>query len=82
MLNNDIKEYYAEHPEYHMNQHPNLPSYENQLNARDKMLDKHKDILFMGAHMASLEWSLTELEDFVDKYPNAVVDLGARMGYI
>ncbi|MFZ1290057.1 MAG: hypothetical protein WAR79_08200 [Melioribacteraceae bacterium] len=45
------------------------------MNARDKMLDKHKDILFMGAHIASLEWSLTELADFVDKYPNAVVDL-------
>lgn len=82
MLNNDIKDYYTKHPEYHMNLHPNLPSYEDQMNARDKMLEKHKDIPFMGAHMASLEWSLTELTNFFDKFPNAVVDLGARMGYM
>jgi len=82
MINNDIKEYFKNHPKYHMNLHPDLPSYEDQMSARNKMLDKHKDIPFMGAHMGSLEWSLTELGKFFDTYENAVVDLGARMGYM
>lgn len=79
---NDIKEYFTNHPEYHMYLHPDLPSYEDQMNARDRMLGRRKDTPFMGAHMASLEWSLNELGNFLDQYPNAVVDLGARMGYM
>lgn len=82
MINNDIKEYFTNHPKYHMNFHPDLPSYEDQMNARDKMLNKNKALPFMGAHMGSLEWSLTELGEFFDNYENAVVDLGARMGYM
>ena len=65
-----------------MNLLPVLPSYEDEMNARNKMLDKHKDIIFMGAHSGSLEWSLAELANFFDNYENAVVDLGARMGYM
>jgi len=82
MINNDIKEYFTNHPQYHMYLHPDLPSYEDQMNARNNMLDKHKDIPFMGAHMASLEWSLKELGNFFNIYENAVVDLAARMGYL
>jgi hypothetical protein len=82
MINNDIKEYFTNHPQYHMYLHPDLPSYEDQMRARNKMLDQHKDIPFLGAHMASLEWSLEELGIFFDTYENAVVDLGARMGYM
>jgi len=82
MINNDSKEYFTNHPQYHMNLHLDLPSYDDQMNARNKMLDKHKDIPFMGAHLGSLEWSLTELANFFDNYENAVVDLGARMGYM
>ena len=82
MINNDMKEYVKHHPQYHMYLHPEMPSYEKQMEARDAMLDRNPGIPFMGAHLASLEWSLDELGKFFDKYPNAVVDLGARMGYM
>jgi hypothetical protein len=36
-VNND-KEYFREHPQYHMFLHPELPSYEDQMAARDRML--------------------------------------------
>jgi predicted TIM-barrel fold metal-dependent hydrolase len=62
--------------------HPELPSYEEQMAARDRMLAKNLRVKFMGAHMASLEWSVTELAKFLDRYPNAVVDLAARMGQV
>lgn len=67
--------YYASHPEYHMYLHPEYPSYDDQINARDNMLQKHPHLKFIGAHLASLEWSLDELAKRFDKYPNLKVDL-------
>ncbi len=80
-VNND-KEYFREHPQYHMYLHPELPTYEVQMRVRDRMLDAHPKMKFMGAHMASLEWSLKKLGAFLDRYPNAVVDVAARMGQV
>jgi hypothetical protein len=80
-VSND-REYFQEHPQYHMFLHPELPSYEAQMAARNRMLDRNPGLRFMGAHMASLEWSITELARFLDRYPSAVVDLAARMGQV
>ncbi len=67
--------YYSSHPEYHMFLHPEFPSYEEQISARDNMLEKHPDLKFVGAHLASLEWDLDELAKRMDKFPNLSVDL-------
>src|SRR5450631_1020320 len=80
-VNND-KEYFREHPQYHMFLHPELPSYEQQIAARDRMLARNPQLKFMGAHLASLEWSVDKLAAFLDRYPNTVVDLAARMGQV
>lgn len=72
------KGYYSQHPEYHMYLHPEYPSYESHIEAKDRMLQKHPDLQFIGAHLGSLEWSLDELAKRLDKYPNMAVDL-ARM---
>lgn len=80
-VNND-KEYFRDHPQYHMFLHPEMPTYEEQMAARDHMLDRNPQIKFMGAHLASLEWSVDRLAAFLDHYPNAVVDLAARMGQV
>jgi hypothetical protein len=82
MTVNGDKEYFREHPQYHMFLHPEMPAYEEQMAARDRMLDRNPRIKFMGAHMASLEWSVDRLAAFLDRYPNAVVDLAARMGQV
>lgn len=76
------RNYFQRNPKYHMYLHPEMPSYEDQINARNRMLDKHPNLLFIGAHFGSLEWSVEELGKFLDKYPNAVVDTAARMGQI
>lgn len=70
--------YYKAHPEYHMYLHPEYPSYDDQIDARDHMLEKHPNLTFIGAHLGSLEWSLDELAKRLDRYPNMNVDL-ARM---
>jgi len=76
------REYFREHPQYHMFLHPELPSYEQQMAARDRMLDRNPHLKFMGAHMASLEWNVDKLATFLDRYPDAVVDLAARLGQV
>jgi len=70
--------YYTAHPDYHMYLHPEYPSYEDQIGARDRMLEKHPNLTFIGAHLGSLEWSLDELAKRLDRFPNMAVDL-ARM---
>ena len=76
------RNYFRNHPEYHMFLHPEMPSYEEQIQVRDQMLEKNQDLRFMGAHFASLEWSVDELGKFFDRFPNAVADTAARMGQL
>jgi hypothetical protein len=71
--------YYASHPQYHMFLHPKMPTYEDQLTARDKMIQQHPDLKFCGAHLASLEWSVDELAEFLDRFPTTVVETAARV---
>lgn len=71
--------YFAAHPQYHMYLHPEQPSYEQQMAARDRFLDRHTGLAFVGAHLASLEWSVEQLAAFLDRYPAATVDMAARM---
>jgi predicted TIM-barrel fold metal-dependent hydrolase len=46
------------------------------------MLDKNSELVFIGCHLASLEWSVDELAAWFDKYPNTAVDMAARMGQL
>jgi predicted TIM-barrel fold metal-dependent hydrolase len=80
MTTENDRSYFREHPEYYMYLHPEMPSYEEQIAARNRFLDRAPARLrFVGAHLASLEWSVDELGRFLDKYPQAVVDMAARM---
>jgi hypothetical protein len=76
------KDYFKDHPQYHMHLHPDYPSYEDQIRARDNMLEKHPDLLFVGAHLGSLEWSVEELAKRLDKYPNMAVDMAERISHL
>lgn len=80
-VNND-RNYFKEHPQYHMYLHPEFPSYEDQINARDHFIAKHPDMRFVGAHLGSLEWDVDELAKRLDKFPNMAVDMAARIGHL
>jgi hypothetical protein len=79
MTTENDRSYFRDHPEYHMYLHPEQPSYETLMAARDRFVAHHPNLSFVGAHMASLEWSVDVLAVFLDAYPNTVVDLAARM---
>lgn len=76
------RNYFKRNPKYHMFLHPEMPSYKEQIAARNRMLDKHPNLTFIGAHFGSLEWNVDAIAAFLDRYPNAVVDTAARMGQI
>ncbi len=79
MTTNNDRSYFREHPQYHMFLQPRMPTYEAQIAARDRRLERTAGLAFVGAHLASLEWSVDRLAAFLDTYPNAVVDMAARM---
>lgn len=74
--------YFSAHPEYHMYLHPEMPSYESLMAKRDAAVAAHRNLRFVGAHMASLEWNVDRVAAFLDANPNAVVELAARMAQI
>lgn len=74
--------YFSSHPEYHMYLHPELPSYEAQLEARDKMLKRHPALRFIGLHLASQEWDTDAVATFLDSFPNTWVDLAERISHL
>lgn len=82
MTINGDKNYFSENPKYHMYLHPELPSYEAQVEARDHMLERHPDLKFIGVHLGSLEWSVDELAKRLDKFPNMAVDMAARISHL
>lgn len=74
--------YFAQNPQYHMFLHPEYPSYEQQIEARDHLLELHPDMKFIGCHLGSLEWNVDELAKRLDKYPNMAVDMAARICHL
>jgi len=74
--------YFTEHPEYHMFRHPDLPSYEDQIRARDNRLARNPQMVFVGAHLGSLEWNVDSLAARLDRFPNMAVDMAARIVHL
>jgi predicted TIM-barrel fold metal-dependent hydrolase len=74
--------YFARHPEYHMFLHPEYPSYEDQIRARDNFLRKNADLRFIGCHLGSLEWNVDSLAARLDRFPNMAVDMSARICHL
>ena len=82
MTVNSDRDYFSKNPKFHMYNHPELPSYEDQMTARDNMLKKNMELTFIGAHLATLEWSVDRIATFLDKFPNASVDLAERICHL
>jgi predicted TIM-barrel fold metal-dependent hydrolase len=80
-VNND-RGYFKAFPQYHMHLHPGMPSWEQHIAARDRMLASHPRLRFVGVHLASLERDVDELAAFLDRFPNAMVDVAARIGQL
>jgi len=74
--------YYNEHPEEYAYKHPEWPSKEAILAARDRLLQRHPDLKVVGAHLGSMEVDVDQIAQRFDKYPNFAVDTAARIDYL
>ncbi len=79
MVSESNRRYYGQHPQYHMFLHPDCPAYEDHIRAVERVLTRHPKLRYVGAHLASLEWSVGELAKRLDRFPNLAVDLAARV---
>jgi predicted TIM-barrel fold metal-dependent hydrolase len=71
--------YGVRHPEWHFHGKPGFPSHERLVAARDRVVERYPGIRFVGAHLGSLEYDLVEVGRRLDRYPNLMVDISARI---
>jgi len=74
--------YYKNNPQYHAYQHPEIPSWETIIDARDQWLAANPDLTVLGAHMGSMSHDVDLVAERLDRYPNFVVETAARFGDI
>ncbi len=82
MTTNNDRSYFTAHPEYHMYLHPEYPSYDAIIQSRDRLLEKHPGLKFIGAHLGSMEWDVDEIAKRLDKFPNMYVEPAERFGQL
>lgn len=78
--NNPHYGYYSEHPEYHAYQHPEIPSYETIIDARDKWIENNPELNILGAHLGSMSHDVEMVAQRLDRFPNMYVEPAARFG--
>jgi predicted TIM-barrel fold metal-dependent hydrolase len=71
--------YYKANPDWHMFSHPERPSWESIIAARDRMLAAHPRLRVVGCHLGSMEHDVDEIARRLDRFPNFAVDTAARV---
>lgn len=74
--------YYKQHPEEYAYLHPQWPSKEAILAARDHLLAENPKLRVVGAHLGSMETDVDQIARRFDRYPNFAVDTAARVQYL
>lgn len=76
------RDYFRDHPQYHMYLHKEFPSYEDQMQARDNMMRKFPNMRYVGLHLFSMEWSIAEVAKRLDEFPKNHTDLAERVCHL
>lgn len=71
--------YYSQNPQWHMYGRNDMPSHQDLIDARDRMVAGHPGLRVIGAHMASLEYDVNAVAQRLDEFPNFAVDTSARL---
>ena len=72
--------YYSQNLEWHLYGRSGFPSHGEIIAARDRVLERHPGLKFVGAHLGSLEFDVSEIAARFDRYPNFLVDTSERLG--
>jgi predicted TIM-barrel fold metal-dependent hydrolase len=82
MNNGGDREYFETHPQYHGLLHPEIPGYWAQVNARDRMLERHPGLRVVGCHFGSTEFDVAEMARRLDRFPRLALDMSARVCHL
>ena len=74
--------YYKTHPEWHLYGRPEFPSKSAILEARDRMIARHRRLRVIGCHLGSNEDDLTQLAKRLDAHANFAVDVASRVRFL
>ena len=74
--------YYQQHPEWFMFLHPDHPSQQTILAARDRLLANNPRLRVVGCHLGSMEIDVDEIARHFDRYPNFAGDTAGRVPYL
>lgn len=74
--------YYKNHPEWHMYGRPEVPSKRSILEARDRIVARHRGLRVIGCHLGSNEDDLAQLAKRLDAHPNFAVDVASRVRFL
>ncbi|MEM1305226.1 MAG: amidohydrolase family protein, partial [Planctomycetota bacterium] len=56
-----------------------FPSHDELLAARNRVIERHPGTTFIGAHMANYPENLAQVGEWLDRYPNLVVEISSRI---
>ena len=70
--------YYSKNPEWHLFGRDEFPSHAELIASRDRILERHPNLVVIGAHLGSLEHDVDEVARRLDRYPNFYVECSAR----
>lgn len=74
--------YYKNSPVWLMYGQPGVPTKQQILDARDRLLAQNPKLRVVGAHLGSMEDDLDGLSQRLDRYPNFAVDTAARVVHL
>ena len=74
--------YYKTHPEWHMYGRTDVPSKTAILEARDRLIARHRGLRVIGCHLGSNEDDLSQLARRLDAHSNFAVDVASRVRYL
>jgi len=69
------------HPDWHFGA-PEFPDHDTLLVQRNRVIKRHPDTTFIGAHLGNYPENLSYVDECLDRYPNFYVDTCARIGEI
>ena len=67
----------ARHPEWHFGR-PGFPSFDALMGEWSRLVARHPDTIFIGAHVGNCAEDLGWVSALLDRSPNLYVDVGAR----
>jgi len=79
--NNERWEELQEHPDWHFGR-PEFADHDTLLAQRNRVIERHPDTIFIGAHLGNYPENLAYADACLDRYPNFYVDTAERIGEI